>query len=123
MNVAVRVGARGNSGHAGVRRTLCVAFIGGAHRSSRELSSLGEDLGIQVEVHDGHIAGPSRERLGAVVRRADIVVLVTGIVSHASVREAKREAARSGTRVCIVKSCGTTTARAFLEEVALMKSA
>ena len=102
---------------------LRVAFVGGARRSARELASLGEDLGVDVEVRDGHLAGPSRERLGAVVRRADLVVLVTGIVSHASVREAKRQAAKSGTHVCIVKFCGLTTARAVLEEAAQRKSA
>jgi hypothetical protein len=52
------------------------------------------------------------------VHRTDLVVIVTGTNSHNAVHVAKREAAKSGARVVILKSCGAGTARALLTQCA-----
>jgi len=95
-----------------------VAFVGGVRKVEREIVALGDKLGVDVEVHDGHTKGQGIERLAAVVHRTDLVVIVTGTNSHNAVHVAKREAAKSGARVVILKSCGAGTARALLTQCA-----
>jgi hypothetical protein len=104
----------------GAPRLPRVAFIGGVERLEREIVSFGEALGIEVEVHNGHTSGGGGgiARLTALVHRNDQVVIVTGTNSHAAVRTAKKEAARSGARVRILKFCGAGTARLLLTEIA-----
>ena len=97
---------------------LHVAFVGGVRKVERELISYGEALGVAVEVHDGHTSGNGTTRLAALVQRSDVLVIVTGTNSHNAVHIAKREAAKSRASVRILKSCGASTARALLAEVA-----
>jgi hypothetical protein len=93
-----------------------VAFVGGVRKVEREIVALGEAMGLDIEVHDGHTRGQGIERLAAVVRRTDLVVIVTGTNSHNAVHVAKREAAKVGTRVVILKTCGAGTARTLLRQ-------
>jgi hypothetical protein len=97
---------------------LRVAFVGGVACVDRQLMALGDELGIDVEVHQGHMKAQSRQRLAALIARANVVVLVTGVNSHGAVCVAKREAERSGTEVRIVKFCGSSKARSLLSELA-----
>lgn len=96
---------------------LAVAFVGGVGRIERELVALGDSLGARVEVHDGETRGKGRSQLSALLRRSDVVVLVTAVNSHNAVHIARREAGRTGTPVRIVKFCGVSTARALLQEL------
>jgi hypothetical protein len=95
-----------------------VAFVGGLERLERMLVSLGAELGLDVRTHNGHTGGGGSARLASLVQRTDLVVIVTGTNSHGAVHIARREAARSGARVRIVKVLGSGTARAILEEIA-----
>jgi hypothetical protein len=95
-----------------------VTFVGGHDRVEREIVAFGAQLGIQVEVHNGHTQGNRVDRLIALIHRTDVVVIVTGTNSHNAVHVAKREAAKTGARVRILKSCGAGTARALLAEIA-----
>ena len=95
-----------------------VAFIGGHDRVEREILAFGEELGIGVEVHNGHTGGNGKSRLIALMHRTDHVVLITGTNSHNGVQMAKREAAKVGARVHILKSCGAAAARALLADLA-----
>jgi hypothetical protein len=97
---------------------LHVAFVGGVECLDRQLIALGEELGIDVEVHHGHLKTSSKQRLVALIARTNVLVLVTGVNSHGAVSVAKREAARSGAEVRIVKFCGSSKARALLSELA-----
>jgi len=100
-----------------------VAFVGGHQRVEREIIAFGAELGLCVEVHDGHTRGNGAARLVALVHRTDFVVIVTGTNSHNAVHVAKREAAKWGARVRILKSCGAGTARALLAEIAQANAA
>jgi hypothetical protein len=95
-----------------------VAFVGGHARVEREILAFGAQMGLEVEVHDGHTKGGGAARLVALVHRNDLVVIVTGTNSHNAVHVAKREVAKSGARLRILKACGTGTARAILAEMA-----
>ena len=96
---------------------VSVAFVGGVGRIERELVAMGDTLGARVEVHDGETRGKGRSQLSALLRRSDVVVLVTAVNSHNAVHIARREAGRTGTAVRIVKFCGVSTARALLQEL------
>jgi|SRR5580658_10911653 uncharacterized protein DUF2325 len=99
-------------------RRVRVGFVGGHDRVEREIVSLGAWLGVEVEVHNGRTGGNGKERLVALVQRADVVVIVTGTNSHNAVHIAKRAAAKSGTRIQILKACGVDTARLLLTQIA-----
>jgi hypothetical protein len=95
-----------------------VSFVGGAERVERGLLALADETGVDVEVHDGQTRGNGVDRLAAVVQRSDLLVIITGTNSHNAVQVAKREAARLGIPVRILRSCGVGRARAILAEVA-----
>jgi len=97
---------------------LRVAFVGGVHRTGRDLATFGEELGLDVEVHDGSVRGNAKARLAALVHRTDFLFIITGTNSHGAVHVAKREAAKTGANVRILKFCGSGTARALLAQVA-----
>ncbi len=102
----------------GLGRAFRVGFVGGHDRVEREVVAFGSELGLDVEVHNGHTAGQGRHRLIALVERTDLVVIVTGINSHNAVHIAKRAAAKAGTKFRILKACGSGTARLLLAEIA-----
>ncbi|HZU85703.1 MAG TPA: DUF2325 domain-containing protein [Polyangiaceae bacterium] len=95
-----------------------VAFVGGIDRIERQVVAFGEQLGVHVEVHNGRTGGSGTSRLASLVRRNDLVVIVTGTNSHSAVHIVKREAAKAGVPVRIVTFCGTASARALLAEAA-----
>jgi hypothetical protein len=93
-----------------------VAFIGGLDRIADALIEAGHGLGVDVEVHTGNVKGRGADALASVVRRADHVIVVTGINSHGGVRLAKQFAS-DATRVWIVRACGLALAKRVLDEV------
>jgi hypothetical protein len=102
---------------------LRVAFIGGVECVERQLVALGDELGIDVQMHNGHMKGRDKDRLVALASRAHVVVLVTGVNSHGAVGIAKQAAAKTGAAVRIVKFCGSSKARALLTELAQARAA
>ena len=42
-----------------------VVFVGGVHRVARELTALGDELGVDVRLHDGDVRGHGTARLTA----------------------------------------------------------
>jgi len=95
-----------------------VAFVGGIDRIERQIVAYGEELGVEVEVHNGRTRGSNNSRLQALVARTDCVVIVTGTNSHNAVTIAKREAAKAGVPVRILSFCGAAAARAVVASVA-----
>lgn len=104
-------------------RRLRVGFVGGHDRVERQIVSFGQEVGVDVEVHNGATSGQGKTRLVALVHRTDVVILVTGTNSHNAVHLAKREAAKSGAQIRILKSCGAGTARALIAELAASAAA
>ena len=95
-----------------------VAFVGGIDRIERQIVAFGEQVGVDVEVHNGRTNGSSTSRIAALAHRTDLLVIVTGTNSHNAVQVAKREAAKAGVPVRIVTFCGAAAARALLARVA-----
>ena len=95
-----------------------VGFVGGHDRVERQIVAVGEQLGVHVEVHNGTTTAQAKARLVALVQRTDWVVIVTGTNSHNAVLIAKREAAKTGAHVLILKACGGGKARALIADIA-----
>jgi hypothetical protein len=95
-----------------------IAFVGGIDRIERQIVSFGEQLGVDVEVHNGKTNGGSTARIAALARRTDLLVIVTGTNSHNAVHVAKREAMKSGVAMRIVTFCGAAAARSLIAAVA-----
>ena len=95
-----------------------IAFVGGIDRIERQIVTFGEQIGVEVEVHNGRTGGSGITRLEALVQRTDLVVIVTGTNSHNAVQIAKREAAKAGVPCRILTFCGAATARAAVASVA-----
>lgn len=105
------------------QRPARVAFVGGLDRLEPAIVEAGRCLGVDVEVHRGNVHGRGSDALERVIRRADRVVVVTGLNSHGGVLTAKRIARRFGVEVEIVKNCGIATARELLERSATRRAA
>lgn len=70
--------------------------------------------GHHLEFHHGHMSGPASSRLQNLVERADVVVIVTDVNSHAAVTQARALARRAERPVRLVRRFGTSQLRAFL---------
>ncbi len=95
-----------------------VAFVGGMDRNERALLDAGREEGVAVEVHVGDVRGRGAEALAGIIRRADLVVLVTGVNSHGGAQIAKKLARAANVPMIIAQSCGVAVARQILRDVA-----
>ena len=71
---------------------LRVAVIGGLTRATEQWRRAGAAIGVQLEHHDGQSAGRRAADIAAIVRRADVVLILTDLNSHNGVAQARRAA-------------------------------
>jgi hypothetical protein len=103
-------------------RRLRIAVVGGPDRLIDPWAALAREHGHRFEHHNGHIAGRGMETLDAVIRRADLVIIVTGVNSHGAVIAARSAVRRHGVASLICKSFGPTRLARLLEAIALRES-
>ena len=92
-----------------------IGIVGGIERGWTTYERLAAAHGHEVELHGGHIHGRGQETLASLVRRSDLLVVVTGINSHAAVLAARKLADQYRRRLLIMKSCGTSRFVQLLE--------
>ena len=85
-----------------------IGIVGGIERGWSDYERLAARRGHRVELHGGHVQGRGGETLESLVRRSDVVLVVTGINSHAAVLQARKLVAKHGRRLLILKSCGVS---------------
>lgn len=78
-----------------------VAVVGGLTRNAERWHRAGEAIGVTIEHHDGRVHGRGVDEIFAVVRRADVVVIITEPNSHGGVMVARR-AANAAARPCLL---------------------
>jgi hypothetical protein len=97
---------------------MTVAVIGGPDRLVRAFGGLAELHGHRLEHHDGSLAGRGRRVLCDLVARAHLVVIVTGVNSHAAVLLAREQVRRQGVPSLICRRFGLANLSRLLEAIA-----
>lgn len=97
---------------------LTITVIGGPDRMTRGFAELAAVHGHRVEHHDGSLAGRGRRALRDTIARAHLVVIVTGVNSHAAVLVAREEVRRQGVPTLICRRFGLANLSRLLEAVA-----
>lgn len=96
---------------------MTVAVIGGPDRMTRGFAELAELHGHRLAHHDGSLAGQGRRALRSLVARAHLVVIVTGVNSHAAVLVARDEVRRQGVPSLICRRFGLANLSRLLEAI------
>jgi hypothetical protein len=86
-----------------------IGVIGGTEKSLTRYEQLAAEHGGAVEFHDGHMAGRGTQALDSMLRRCDLIVIITQINSHAAVQRAQRYCRKQGRPVLIVRRFGLHT--------------
>lgn len=86
-----------------------IGVIGGTENSLTRYEELAEAHGSSVEFHDGKMAGRGTATLDTMVRRSDLIVIITQINSHAAVRRAQKFCRKERRPVLIVRRFGLHT--------------
>jgi len=92
-----------------------IGIIGGLDRNAPDLASLVRAAGHELASHNGVLAGKaSSASLSTIVRRSDIVFIITDVNSHNAVRKARKVAKLHHRAVRIVRRLGVAEFSAYL---------
>ncbi len=94
-----------------------IAWIGGLDRNERALEEIAATAGHRLFFHCGDVRGRGAEELRGLVKRADVVVVVTSVNSHGGVLFAKKFARQAGRPVVITRSGSSSTLEQLLGEM------
>jgi hypothetical protein len=94
-----------------------IGVIGGVDRGEELYRQLATRAGVELEFHFGGLAGRGTATLDALVERADVVVVVTNVNSHAAVWRARKQCKRSGKRLELVAHFGVSKFNALLRRL------
>jgi hypothetical protein len=100
-----------------------IAVVGGMERHETEIARRASALGHEVEFHRGRVGGRGAGELEAIVWRADLVVVVTGLNSHGAMYLAKRTAARGRRPALIARTCSPSSFSAILASLSTKPAA
>jgi hypothetical protein len=95
-----------------------IGIIGGIERGWTTYEHIAARHGHEVELHGGHIHGRGQEALETLVRRSDLLVIVTGINSHAAVQQSRKLVRHYGRRLVLMKNFGTSRFTRLLDALA-----
>jgi hypothetical protein len=93
-----------------------IGLVGGLDRNAPHYEAEAKKLGHSVEWHRGILAGRGGDSLAALVERADLVVVVTEVNSHAGVIQARKLSRARGRACVLVRKMGAARFRAVLDE-------
>jgi hypothetical protein len=85
-----------------------IGIVGGLDRNESQFRRQAAAAGHEVECHYGHLSGPGVAGLKSLVERADMVVIVTDVNSHAAVIMARRLARSMDRPVLLQRRLGRT---------------
>ena len=91
-----------------------IAILGGLDRNGHHLEKMAKAQGHRIEHHHGRMTGPSSAGLKASIARADLVVVVTDVNSHAAVSVAKDVARRKDVALVMVRRLREVNLEALL---------
>lgn len=97
---------------------MVILVVGGLDRLSNRHEQLAKQAGHRLECHDGCVAGRGQQELDARIDRADLVVVVTEVNSHAAVSRARSRSRAMNRRCLLIRKFGTSRLQSLLAEIA-----
>jgi len=91
-----------------------IAIIGGLGRSEPILARLAGAAGHEALFHNGEMGARGVRALERVIDNAEVVVVVTDVNSHGSVRLARRFLRERGRTPVLMRRCGAARLAGFL---------
>ena len=85
-----------------------IAIIGGVERNETAYRDLARAAGHVARFHSGHDGGRFRQGLQQLVRRSDLVVVITEVNSHNAVTVARRLARGLAVPILLQRTCSPT---------------
>src|SRR3954469_4910049 len=94
-----------------------IGIVGGVERGEQRYAAVAASRGHSFEFHGGDTAGRGSNSLEALVERADLVICVTDVNTHAAVLGARKHARTLGRRCLLTRRLGLSRFRALLSEL------
>ena len=93
-----------------------VGIVGGLDRNEGSYERLAEALGHQVEHHTGVMRGTAGAELESLVKRSDLVVILTDVNSHAAVKMTRKLSSLHHRPAVLMRRLGPSRFSALLRE-------
>ena len=94
-----------------------IGIVGGMDRSAPQVRRLAAQAGVDIELHTGVTAGRGSPELESLVRRCDLIVVVTALNSHGGVRLARQLARQYGRQVILANHWGISKLSQLLDSL------
>ena len=82
-----------------------IGLVGGVERNEIDYRNVAAAAGHDLVFHSGHLSGRGSAALTELVRRADLLVVVTDVNSHGAVQLARKLARKSGVSLVLLRRC------------------
>jgi Uncharacterized protein conserved in bacteria (DUF2325) len=92
-----------------------IGIIGGAERVEVQYQRAAQSAGHELEFHPGHMSSRGAASLERLVRRCDVIVIVTEVNSHAAVQRARGLARSQGRTPVLCRRFGVQALLALME--------
>jgi hypothetical protein len=99
-----------------------VGIVGGLDRNEGAYERLAESLGHEVEHHTGVMRGTAGSELESLVKRSDLVVILTDVNSHAAVKMTRKLLSTHPRPSVLMRRLGPSRLSALLREHAATAS-
>jgi uncharacterized protein DUF2325 len=100
-------------------RALRIGIVGGVERAQPLYERVATRAGHRLEYHSGHTSSRGgSSSLESLVRRVDLLLIITDVNSHRAVQLARQVAEAHGREHWVLKRCGPARFAELLGEVA-----
>ncbi len=97
-----------------------IGIVGGVDRAHELFRTLAEQSGVELDFHVGDISGRGGAALDALVERCDLIVVITGVNSHAAVWRARKQAKRCSKHCMLVSHFGVARFNVLLRDLEVL---
>jgi hypothetical protein len=95
-----------------------IGIVGGAECVENEYRRVVRDTSHELEFHSGHMSSGGARSLQTLMKRCDLVVIITDVNSHAAVVKARRLARAAGRSPLFARRFGVRGLSALIEGAA-----
>jgi hypothetical protein len=95
-----------------------IGIVGGVERSEYDYRDLADKAGHELDFHSGHLAGRGSDSLTDLVRRVQLLIVVTDVNSHGAVQLARKQARKYGVTLLLQRRCSPARFATLLDAYA-----